>query len=107
MFCKECGKEINDKASVCVHCGVAVSSPASGAEAGKSGLAYILLGVFLGSLGIHNFYAGYTNKAVAQLVLGLCGFLTCGISSLAAYIWAIVEICTVKQDANGVPFTKQ
>ncbi|MBQ3218003.1 MAG: TM2 domain-containing protein [Akkermansia sp.] len=29
----------------------------------KSRLAYILLGVFLGSLGIHNFYAGYTCSA--------------------------------------------
>ncbi len=25
MFCKHCGKEINDNAVVCVHCGCAVS----------------------------------------------------------------------------------
>ncbi len=25
MFCKNCGKEIDDKAVVCVHCGVATS----------------------------------------------------------------------------------
>ncbi len=22
MFCKNCGKEIDDKATVCIHCGV-------------------------------------------------------------------------------------
>jgi uncharacterized membrane protein YvbJ len=25
MFCNHCGKEINDNADVCVHCGIAVS----------------------------------------------------------------------------------
>lgn len=24
MYCRECGKEINDKAVVCIHCGCAV-----------------------------------------------------------------------------------
>lgn len=27
MFCKECGKEINEKAVVCVHCGVPTVAP--------------------------------------------------------------------------------
>ncbi len=26
MFCKECGTEINDKAEVCVHCGLTTTS---------------------------------------------------------------------------------
>lgn len=26
MFCKNCGKEIDDKASVCINCGVATTS---------------------------------------------------------------------------------
>ena len=29
MFCKNCGKEIDDKAAVCVHCGVAVTNETS------------------------------------------------------------------------------
>ena len=67
----------------------------------KSKVGFILLGVFLGSLGIHNFYAGYTGKAVAQLLITV---LSLGILSLASWIWAIVEICTVDKDAKGVPF---
>ena len=35
----------------------------------KSKMAAGLLGIFLGSLGIHNFYLGYTGKAVAQLLI--------------------------------------
>ncbi len=67
----------------------------------KSRLAYILLAVFLGSLGIHNFYAGYTGKGIAQLLITLVSF---GMLSIVSWIWALVEICTVTQDAQGVPF---
>ena len=29
--------------------------------------------IFLGSLGIHKFYLGYTKEGVIQFLLGLCG----------------------------------
>jgi TM2 domain-containing membrane protein YozV len=67
----------------------------------KDRVAYVLLAVFLGNLGIHNFFAGYTSRAVAQLLICL---LTCGIGGIATWIWAIVEAVTVEQDANGVRF---
>ncbi len=67
----------------------------------KSRLAYILLALFLGTLGIHNFYAGYTGKGVAQLLITL---LSLGILSLISWIWAIIDICVVSKDAKGVPF---
>lgn len=37
----------------------------------KSKMAAGLLGIFLGGLGVHNFYLGYTGKAVAQLLISL------------------------------------
>ncbi|HEV3439346.1 MAG TPA: TM2 domain-containing protein, partial [Gemmata sp.] len=37
----------------------------------KSRLAYILLGVFLGTWGVHNFYAGRTGPGAAQLIITL------------------------------------
>ena len=67
----------------------------------KSRLAYILLALFIGSLGVHNFYAGYTGKGIAQLLLTLISF---GFLSPVVWIWAIVEICTVTKDAQGVDF---
>ena len=66
-----------------------------------SRLAYILLAIFLGGLRIHNNYAGYTKKAIIQLVLGLLSTVTLGVTGLVAYIWAIVDAITVKSDANG------
>ena len=66
----------------------------------KSKVAFVLLGVFLGSLGIHNFYAGRTKQGVIQLLITL---ISMGALSLVSWIWAIVDICTVSADGNGVP----
>ena len=64
-----------------------------------------ILGILLGALGVHNFYLGFTGKAVAQLLLTL---LSCGILSVVSGIWGLVEgnmILTTPGgvDANGVP----
>lgn len=69
----------------------------------KSRVAYVLLGLFLGNLGIHNFYAGYSSKAVTQLLLTvfLCWTI---VVPIGVAIWVIVEICTITQDFNGVQF---
>jgi TM2 domain-containing membrane protein YozV len=68
----------------------------------KSRTAYILLGVFLGAFGVHNFYAGYIGRAVAQLCLSV---LTGLFLSPASWIWAIVEICVVNKDSAGIQFS--
>jgi TM2 domain-containing membrane protein YozV len=67
----------------------------------KSRTTYIVLGIFLGALGIHNFYAGYTSRAVGQLCLTVLTLTYLGVIS---WIWAIVEVCVVDKDSAGVPF---
>ncbi len=67
----------------------------------KSRLAFILLGIFLGGLGIHNFYAGYTGKGLAQLLISV---LTCGLGSIVVWVWVIIELCTVDKDSENVYF---
>jgi TM2 domain-containing membrane protein YozV len=68
----------------------------------KSRVTFVLLGVFLGALGVHNFYAGYVRKAAAQLCITL---FTCFYGSFISWIWAVFEVCTVKQDNEGVEFS--
>src|SRR5258708_6336162 len=68
----------------------------------KSRTTYIVLGVVFGALGVHNFYAGYTGRAVGQLCLSI---LTLGYLALASWIWAIVEICIVDKDNAGIQFS--
>lgn len=54
----------------------------------KSKVAAGLLGIFLGSLGVHNFYLGNTGKAVTQLLLSI---LSCGILATVSGIWGLIE----------------
>ncbi|MBO4632358.1 MAG: TM2 domain-containing protein [Lentisphaeria bacterium] len=68
----------------------------------KSRLAYILLAIFLGGFGVHNFYAGYNQKAVIQLLLTLFLGWTV-IVAIAVFVWVIIDIVQVTADANGVP----
>jgi len=73
-----------------------------GTQSRKSRQVYVLLGVFLGIFGVHNFYAGYIQRAVSQLCLTL---LTCFYGAVLSWIWAIVEICVINKDSEGMEFT--
>jgi hypothetical protein len=66
----------------------------------KSRVAFILLGVFLGGFGAHNFYIGRTGRAVTQLLLCLFLFWTI-IAPVAVGIWVIVELITTERDSEN------
>jgi TM2 domain-containing membrane protein YozV len=67
----------------------------------KTRVIFVLLGIFLGVFGVHNFYAGYVKKGSIQLCLTL---LSCFYGAVVSWIWAIFEICTVNKDAEGTQF---
>lgn len=120
MFCKQCGKPIDDGQELCEDCKktanannqsstqtVNVNSTNSGNvnPQAKSKLAAGLLGIFLGAFGVHNFYLGYTGKAIAQLLITV---LSCGCLSFASGIWGLIEgilllTGSINVDGNGNP----
>ena len=62
----------------------------------KSKVVAGLLGIFLGSFGVHNFYLGYTTKGIIQLVGTIVSYLLAcfviGIFTAAGIaIWGFVE----------------
>ena len=85
-YCQNCGREIIEGAAICTSCGSAVKTGPLGDA--KSKLCAGLLGIFLGYLGIHNFYLGYKTKAITQLLLSL---LTCGAGLGVTFVWGLVE----------------
>ena len=120
-FCTNCGQELDSNASFCYNCGTKVGVSTKKEEsstnnnvnnnnintnsAPKSKIAAGLLGIFLGALGVHNFYLGYNGKAVAQLLITV---LSCGTLSVVSGIWGLVEgiqILTgsINVDADGNP----
>ena len=59
---------------------------------GKDKTLYVILAIFLGSFGIHNFWAGNDEKAKSQLILGILSFFTCGIAGLVSWVTAILDV---------------
>ena len=58
----------------------------------KSKVVAGLLGIFLGHLGVHRFYLGYTRQGVTMLLVAVVGgILTCGLAWMAVGIWGLVE----------------
>ncbi|WEV59349.1 NINE protein [Bifidobacterium sp. ESL0728] len=70
----------------------------------RSKMAAGLLGIFLGLLGVHNFYLGYYGKAVAQLLLTLIGWILFGIGPVAAFIWGFIEGVLILSSNYGSPW---
>jgi TM2 domain-containing membrane protein YozV len=116
-FCTNCGQQLDENVSFCLNCGKEISGAKleenkvnsnvnqSNTFTPKSKIAAGLLGIFLGSFGVHNFYLGYNGKAVAQLLMTL---LSCGILSFVSGVWSLIEgilILTgsINVDAAGNP----
>lgn len=102
-YCRNCGTAINPGAVICIACGCSLNDRPVAAPGAKSKLAAGLLGIFLGAFGVHNFYLGYTSKAVIQLLMTL---LSCGILATVSEIWGIIEgiliLCgNINTDADG------
>lgn len=58
----------------------------------KEKLVAGLLGIFLGSLGIHKFYLGYNNAGLIMLLVTLVGsIITCGVSAAVMSIIGLIE----------------
>ena len=110
-YCSNCGSELNDGADICLKCGKIVGNKNQTIKNtdpdAKSKLVAGILGIILGCFGVHNFYLGYTNKAVAQLLISL---LSCFILSPVSAIWGLIEGIMILSgqinvDGNGKKLT--
>ena len=75
------------------------------AGAPKQWIVAVLLAFFLGTLGIHNFYLGYTTKGIIQLVLTITviGIFVSGPGALIDFIMLIMRSGSYATDAQGQP----
>ena len=75
------------------------------AGAPKQWIVALLLAFFLGALGVHNFYLGYTTKGIIQLVLTLTfiGLIGSGIWAFIDFIMLLMRSGSYATDAQGQP----
>ncbi len=119
MYCTNCGCHLDENAIFCPNCGQKVGRQPRGGQnimqdfhnsynsvmsKPKNKIIAGLLAIFLGSMGIHNFYLGFTKKGVIQLLLFV--FFLGWISQ----IWALVDALMIftgrtYTDARGIPLS--
>lgn len=101
-YCHNCGALTTPAQVVCVQCGYALPAANAAGFGAKSKVVAGLLGIFIGSLGIHRFYLGYTGIGVLQILLTL---VTCGAAGLWGFIEGILILVGVGivTDAQGQP----
>ena len=87
-YCHNCGNQLAPNADVCMGCGVAVKNNKSGNLAGQDKIVMILVCLFLGCIGIHNFMMGEAKKGIFKIIMS---FL-CGLGGILALI-DLVKIC--------------
>jgi len=80
-FCANCGQVVQPNAEVCMSCGVAVKK-ANDKLNGQDKTVMILICLFLGGLGIHNFMMGETKKGIFRIIMSCF----CGIGAIFALI---------------------
>ncbi len=95
MFCKSCGETLNEGQKHCPACGAevvadSVTVEAAGAVpfAGKDKTTILLLCIFLGGFGVHNFIMGETKKGIAKII----GYFLCGIPGFVLWVMDLIKI---------------
>lgn len=73
-----------------------VSAPArqassTTASSEKSKIAAGLLAIFLGTLGVHKFYLGYTKEGVIMLLITILGSILFGLGAIVMAVIALIE----------------
>jgi TM2 domain-containing membrane protein YozV len=89
-FCWNCGTETNSNAVICVKCGVKLQR--KGAD--KDWLTALLFSIFLGGIGVDRFYLGYVG-------LGILKIITFGGFGIWWLIDVILIACNKLKDAKG------
>jgi len=84
MFCGKCGKEVNDEAVVCIHCGCALKEEKSSAPQSTEGAGCFLSGLsfFFPLLGLILYFAWKDSKPKAAK--------DCGKAALWGFIISVV-----------------
>lgn len=70
-------------------------------KSAANGIVYILSAFFLGTIGIHNFYAGYWKRGLVQLCLTVMAQYMLYIPLLFTSLWAEMELLFVNKTPDG------
>lgn len=103
-FCANCGRPLQPGSMACTVCGASALGNVAPAGERKSRLVATLLCFFLGGIGIHDFYLGYTKNGILKIVLTCC-------TGFGGGLWALIDFIRLltgglHTDGRGVELKK-
>ncbi len=109
MYCRNCGKQIDDKAVICVHCGVATDNmpgnrfEAKPAEPAKPVNVLAIVGLIVSAIGLFGGNYLFLVPGIVGLIISIIGMVKAKkysygglavaalvVSVLALIIWALI-----------------
>ena len=111
-YCTKCGAINDEMAQYCTNCQAALTQVAGGggypvqpvppgamtdwkALGADKKIVAGILGILVGSLGIHKFILGYTNEGIIQIVISI---FTCGVGGIIGLIEGIIYLTKSDED---------
>ena len=98
MYCKNCGSQIDDKAVVCPHCGVAVRGGGQTESGNTLAIAGFVLSFFIAIAGLICSIMGYRkckNEGAPYKGFAIAGIIISAVSMISVVIVIIVSIAAV------------
>ena len=101
MFCSKCGKEVNDEAEICVHCGCRIKGEPLISSKDEKNSVRFLLTFFLGFIG--SFIINHTNLKPLGWKSRTCAYFFLSMITFGIYP-LVASICNfsfnAKQSSN-------
>ncbi len=90
--CPDCQRDVSETAAKCPQCGRRIAS---------ARWVYIVLALFLGVFGIHNFVAGFNRNGAIQLGMCVLSPVLGGLPLLLLFLWILYDVFCVTEDSTG------
>lgn len=105
MFCKKCGKEVNDDAVVCIHCGCSLKEDENKKEMNesKTGIG-VLMGLFLGIIGLVIGICMYPAGTLARKTFLKAWGTTFGVCVAILVVCYIIILCVAGSMISQLPY---
>lgn len=103
MYCKNCGREIDDCAYVCPHCGVKTGKENSDADSGSKA-GWGILSFLIPIAGLVLFLVWKTERPKTAKVCGICALVAVIIEVVVAIIYGVLIGSKIGSMLSVVPY---
>ncbi len=94
-YCPYCGKPTSPEAIMCVSCGTAlVKQEAQEQKSEKSAIAAGLLALFFGAFGVHDFYLGHKARGIIKMLLSFLWLI------VLVIVIPVIALCELNVEGN-------